>query len=98
MGFRKALWGAGCGVAFLSALYAFQRPFRQFPGVEYENFEIPAGLAAEGRMGLRPPDVSRPVPTTATPDGSTATGGKAYRSGRRTIRAPTGTSRWRSAA
>jgi len=26
---------------FLGALYAFQRPFRQFPGVEYENFPVP---------------------------------------------------------
>src|SRR5580704_10169163 len=41
MGFRKALWGVGCSVAFLSAVYAFQRPFRQFPGVEYQNFEVP---------------------------------------------------------
>ncbi len=41
MGFRKALWGVACGVGFLSALYAFQRPFRQYPGVEYENFETP---------------------------------------------------------
>jgi hypothetical protein len=35
MGFRKALYGAGLGVASLAALYAFQRPFRQFAGVEY---------------------------------------------------------------
>jgi len=38
---RRALWKAGCGIVFLGALYAFQRPFRQFPGVEYENFELP---------------------------------------------------------
>ena len=25
----------------LGGLYAFQRPFRQFPGVEYENFPVP---------------------------------------------------------
>ena len=25
----------------LGALYAFQRPFRQFPGVEYDNFAMP---------------------------------------------------------
>ena len=41
MGFRRALYGAGLGVASLAALFAFQRPFRQFPGVEYENFEVP---------------------------------------------------------
>ena len=41
MGLRKALRGAGFAAAFLGAIYAFQRPFRQFPGVEYENFETP---------------------------------------------------------
>ena len=28
-------------LACLGAVYAFQRPFRQFPGVEYETFELP---------------------------------------------------------
>lgn len=28
------------GVCFLGTLYAVQRPFRQFPGVEYEEFEL----------------------------------------------------------
>jgi hypothetical protein len=32
-----------CACAFLGSLYALQRPFRQLPGVEYENFETPAG-------------------------------------------------------
>ncbi|MGD0361729.1 MAG: DUF4159 domain-containing protein [Bryobacteraceae bacterium] len=41
MVFRTALYRAGFSVASLAALYAFQRPFRQFPGVEYENFEVP---------------------------------------------------------
>ena len=41
MGFRKALCAAGCGAAFLGALCAFQRPFRQYHGVEYYNFELP---------------------------------------------------------
>ena len=48
MSFRKALWAVGCGVACLSALYAFQRPFRQYPGVEYENFEIPLDWRQNG--------------------------------------------------
>src|ERR1700691_5137550 len=48
MGFRKALWGVGCSVACLSALYAFQRPFRQYPGVEYENFEVPLDWRQNG--------------------------------------------------
>ena len=29
-----------CGLACLGALYAFQRPFRQYPGVEYYQFEL----------------------------------------------------------
>src|SRR6266436_6175092 len=40
MDLRSALRWAGCGVAFLGAIYAFQHPFRQFPGVEYFNFQL----------------------------------------------------------
>lgn len=40
MRFRKASGAVGCGLTLLTALYAFQRPFRQFPGVEYTNFEL----------------------------------------------------------
>jgi hypothetical protein len=38
---RKALCGLGCGLAFLGGLYAFQRPFRQFEGVEYRIGDVP---------------------------------------------------------
>jgi len=38
---RKAVWRAAAGVAlFLTALTA-QRPFREFPGNEYEDFPLP---------------------------------------------------------
>ena len=37
---RKAWRRAACGLLCLSALYAFQRPFRQFPGVEYYTFDL----------------------------------------------------------
>lgn len=30
-----------CGFGLIGALCAFQRPFRQFPGVEYDTFEYP---------------------------------------------------------
>ena len=41
MGLRRTLaWFAGW-VAFLGAVYAFQRPFRQYPGVEYDDFPMP---------------------------------------------------------
>jgi len=42
MSFRKALWRLAAGVIFLSVVYAFQRPFRQYQGVEYRRFELPA--------------------------------------------------------
>src|SRR5277367_1519453 len=38
MVFRR-LW---CGLAFVGALCAFQKPFREYPGVEYTSFERPA--------------------------------------------------------
>jgi len=45
----KLLRRVFCAGAFLGSLYAFQKPFRQLPGVEYENFETPpdAGEPAE---------------------------------------------------
>ncbi|HWB87250.1 MAG TPA: DUF4159 domain-containing protein, partial [Bryobacteraceae bacterium] len=37
-----------CGViAFLGAVYAFQRPFRQFPGREYYDFPLPPDWQAK---------------------------------------------------
>ena len=41
MNLRRAMRRLGCGLACLTALYAWQRPFRQFPGVEYSLGEIP---------------------------------------------------------
>jgi len=41
MAFGRVLWRLGCGLAVLGALYAFQRPFRQFNGVEYAIGDIP---------------------------------------------------------
>src|SRR5580692_9068150 len=52
MGFRKTLYGAALGLASLAALYAFQRPFRQFPGVEYEDFETPADWDQPGEWAF----------------------------------------------
>ena len=36
----RAACVASCGMVFLGALYAFQRPFHQYPGVEYYSFEM----------------------------------------------------------
>ena len=41
MAFGRALRRLGCGLTVLGALYAFQRPFRQFNGVEYAIGDIP---------------------------------------------------------
>ncbi len=40
MGFPKGAWLLLGGVVFLGALSA-QRPFREYPGIEYSNFPIP---------------------------------------------------------
>ena len=37
---RRMLRGVCCGVVFLAAIWA-QRPFRQYPGREYEDFPLP---------------------------------------------------------
>src|SRR5262249_10229626 len=37
----RRLGGWLCGLGLLSALCAFQRPFRQYQGVEYTDFETP---------------------------------------------------------
>ena len=33
--------GVGCGLALLCAVYAFQRPFKEYPAVEYNDFPLP---------------------------------------------------------
>lgn len=41
MRLRKLVGQAACGLVFLGAIYAFQRPFRELPGVEYNLGDIP---------------------------------------------------------
>jgi hypothetical protein len=41
MPLRKAFQRVVCGLACIGALYAFQRPFREFPGIEYRLGAIP---------------------------------------------------------
>ena len=38
---RKLIWRVGLGAALLGTLFAFERPFREFPGVEYNVGDIP---------------------------------------------------------
>ncbi len=40
------------GLAFVAALYAFQRPFHQFPGVEYRQFETPEDWQRPGEWAF----------------------------------------------
>src|ERR1700682_5388017 len=37
----RRLWLMLSAVGFLGALFAFQKPFREYPGREYENFPLP---------------------------------------------------------
>jgi hypothetical protein len=43
--FRNAIWLSACALACFSTVYAFQKPFRQYPGVEYSSFETPPDYA-----------------------------------------------------
>ena len=38
----KVAWLSGGIIAFLGTLYAFQEPFREYPGIEYNNFPLPS--------------------------------------------------------
>ena len=52
MSFRKALIGLGCGLTCLTAIHAFQKPFREYPGTEYNNFPAPAVYRAKSLNSL----------------------------------------------
>ena len=41
MRIRAILGAVACGALLLGAGYAWQRPFREYPGIEYENFTLP---------------------------------------------------------
>jgi hypothetical protein len=52
MNVRKASCWLGCCFVFIGALYAFQRPFRQFPGVEYFKFDLPPDWQDKGEWAF----------------------------------------------
>jgi uncharacterized protein DUF4159 len=52
MSSRTALWRVGCGLVLVGALYAYQRPFHQFPGVEYFQFEVPQDYQQPGEWAF----------------------------------------------
>jgi hypothetical protein len=39
---KKAWISAASVLMFFSTLHAFQRPFREYPGIEYNDFPLPA--------------------------------------------------------
>ena len=42
MRLRNTLVAGAVGVSLMGAVYAFQRPWREYPGVEYDNYPVPA--------------------------------------------------------
>src|SRR6185503_16089835 len=38
----KVLWLSGGLIAVLGTVHAFQRPFREYPGMEYNDFALPS--------------------------------------------------------
>jgi hypothetical protein len=49
---RKALWTLLGALLAAGAAYAFQRPFRQYPGVEYFRFEVPPDYQQPGEFAF----------------------------------------------
>ena len=41
MSLRAILSASGCALVFLGVTYAFQKPWREYPAVEYNNFPLP---------------------------------------------------------
>jgi Domain of unknown function (DUF4159) len=41
MNLRGILSAVGCALIFLGVVYGFQKPWREYPGVEYNNFPLP---------------------------------------------------------
>jgi len=52
MAFRKVLLQSACGLGFLGVLCAFQRPFQQFHGVEYDEFVLPQDWQEKGEWAF----------------------------------------------
>jgi len=48
MSVAKALVGIGCALFLAGAIYAFQRPFREYPSVEYGYMQLPPDWKEKG--------------------------------------------------
>jgi len=90
MGIGKAVLRGACGAAFLTVLYAVQRPFHQYPGVEYRTFELTPDWEEKTEWAF-----ARLMFPPGANDGYR---GRFYLSGPRIIRAPIAISPRRCAA
>jgi hypothetical protein len=48
MSWRKSWWRVAVALSFVAGLYAYQKPFHQFNGTEYRNFELPEDWKTPG--------------------------------------------------
>src|SRR5215831_17216230 len=49
---RKSVWRAAAGMAVLLTAMFAQRPFREFPGNEYESFPLPPDYQQQGEWAF----------------------------------------------
>src|SRR4051812_50082918 len=49
---RNAVRMLGCGLLCLAGLFAFQKPFRQYPGREYGDFPLPPDWREPGEWAF----------------------------------------------
>ena len=48
MSLRGILSAVGCALIFLGVVYGFQKPWREYPAVEYNNFPLPKDYQVPG--------------------------------------------------
>ena len=48
----KVLWRLACALVLAGGLYAFQRPFREYPSVEYGYMPLPPDWQAKGEWAF----------------------------------------------
>ena len=48
MSLRGILSAVGCALMFLGVTFAFQKPWREYPAVEYNNFPLPPDYQTPG--------------------------------------------------
>ena len=97
MAFGKTFWRLVAGVSLLTALYAFQRPFRVYPSMEpYDDIPLPPDYTDHNEWTfarlMYPPHPEARFTRAGACD--RPIGAKAAPAGARIIRAPTVISPW----